>query len=493
MPTDPTLWSPATAIGPEGPAGPAIELQVTATYIQWRVVGDTEWINLVALADLIGPQGDTGTGTSGAKGIKGDKGDTGVTGPTGATGAAGADGISPVIYNDSGVPSVGLGIDGDYYIDTDNGDLYYKDTGVWGSPVANITGPQGDTGAAGSDGADGADGVDGISNVIWYVGAGVPSPTLGNANDMYLDSSTGDIYKKVAVTGWGSPVANIAGATGPMDPAVYDPSTIAADVFNMDNMVEGSTNLILSGAERLTISTNVVNISSLGVLFTTLDSDLTVAESGIATNTANISTNILNISTNAANISTNVAGISTNVTNIATNASNIAVNASNIVTNTGAISTLTSMVAALDVSTLASTLVVNSTNIATNSTNISTNILGISTNTAAIATLVGGKVVTTEASTTRTLALSDTNLYLLCTNAAGCTITVAAQASVAWSANAEIHGRGTLESIAFAADTGVSINVPSGFETDIVAGAMWTLKRESSDSWALAGYLVETP
>lgn len=43
-----------------GPDGPAIEVQTTATHIQWRVVGDPTWINLVALADLKGDQGDPG-------------------------------------------------------------------------------------------------------------------------------------------------------------------------------------------------------------------------------------------------------------------------------------------------------------------------------------------------------------------------------------------------------------------------------------------------
>lgn len=45
--------------------GKEIELQKSTTHIQWRYVGDTQWLNLVALSDL--------------KGTKGDKGDTGAT------------------------------------------------------------------------------------------------------------------------------------------------------------------------------------------------------------------------------------------------------------------------------------------------------------------------------------------------------------------------------------------------------------------------------
>lgn len=93
--------------------GKEIELQKSTTHIQWRYVGDTNWINLVALSDLKGAKGEKGatgatpnlkigtvttlesgsnatasiTGTtenpllnlSIPKGAKGDKGDTGAS------------------------------------------------------------------------------------------------------------------------------------------------------------------------------------------------------------------------------------------------------------------------------------------------------------------------------------------------------------------------------------------------------------------------------
>ena len=52
-----------------GANGKEIELQKSTTHIQWRYVGDADWINLVALADL-----------KGADGAKGDKGDTASSG-----------------------------------------------------------------------------------------------------------------------------------------------------------------------------------------------------------------------------------------------------------------------------------------------------------------------------------------------------------------------------------------------------------------------------
>lgn len=57
-----------TSTTSEGTNGKEIELQKSTTHIQWRYVGDADWINLVALADL-----------KGADGAKGDKGDTGAT------------------------------------------------------------------------------------------------------------------------------------------------------------------------------------------------------------------------------------------------------------------------------------------------------------------------------------------------------------------------------------------------------------------------------
>ena len=47
-------------------------------------------------------------------------------------------------YNGSGVPSAGLGSNGDYYLDYDTGDLYYKSAGAW-SNIGSVLGPTGAT------------------------------------------------------------------------------------------------------------------------------------------------------------------------------------------------------------------------------------------------------------------------------------------------------------------------------------------------------------
>lgn len=78
-----------------------VYLKNTSNSPQWSVI-----------ANIIGPTGATGA--------------TGSAGSTGSTGAAGAAGSK--WYDGSGVPSGGLGADGDYYLDDSNGDIYTKVT-----------------------------------------------------------------------------------------------------------------------------------------------------------------------------------------------------------------------------------------------------------------------------------------------------------------------------------------------------------------------------
>lgn len=71
-----------------------------------------------------------------------------IKGPTGATGASGG-----VYITGAGAPGSGTGNNGDLYVNTTNGDLYQKAAGSWGSVLLNIKGP---TGAAGTNGATGS-------------------------------------------------------------------------------------------------------------------------------------------------------------------------------------------------------------------------------------------------------------------------------------------------------------------------------------------------
>ena len=84
----------------------------------------------------------------------------GRAGDKGQTGNAGSDGKT--VLNGSGVPSSGLGADGDFYIDTANNNLYGpKASGAWGS-ATSLVGPQGSQGIQGNTGSSGSQGIQGI-------------------------------------------------------------------------------------------------------------------------------------------------------------------------------------------------------------------------------------------------------------------------------------------------------------------------------------------
>lgn len=101
--------------------------------------------------------------------------------------------------------------------------------------------------------------------------------------------------------------------------------------------------------------------------------------------------------------------------------------------------------------------------------------------------------VTDITTATLNLSLTHANNFLRCTNAAGCNITVQAQATVAWEADTEIHGYSTSGITTLTQDTGVTIVVPSGFNKEVTQNSAWTLKRVASDTWVLSGHLVVTP
>lgn len=152
-----------------------------------------------------GEKGDQGVrGPRGPMGPKGDPGATGATGPTGATGSAG----STILWG-SGAPSNGAGNNGDEYIDLDVGDLYTKSGGVWSLGISLI-GPAGPTGADGADGSVWRDGSGAPNNAVGVDGDYYLRTSNG---DVYLKAAgaysvVGNIKGPTGDTG-------AAGATGP--------------------------------------------------------------------------------------------------------------------------------------------------------------------------------------------------------------------------------------------------------------------------------------
>jgi hypothetical protein len=66
--------------------------------------------------------------------------------------------------------------------------------------VANIKGPSGAAGATGPTGPTGNTGAPGAAGSVWFNGAGAPSDAVGANGDFYLNTTTGDVSKKVGGT-----------------------------------------------------------------------------------------------------------------------------------------------------------------------------------------------------------------------------------------------------------------------------------------------------
>jgi hypothetical protein len=108
-------------------------------------------------------------------------------------------------FNSTGVPVSTTGVNGDYNLNTVNGDVYKKTTGVW-SVIGNILGATGPTGATGTTGTAG------INGSTWFNGSGTPSSSTGVNGDFYLNTLNGDVYRNES-SAWNI-VGNIKGPQG---------------------------------------------------------------------------------------------------------------------------------------------------------------------------------------------------------------------------------------------------------------------------------------
>ncbi len=112
-----------------------------------------------------------------------------------------------IIHSGEGAPSADMGVIGDFYFNKNNGDFYGPKTDSgWGSPT-NLMGEDG------QDGQDGADGQDGEDGSVIHAGNGAPSADVGATGDFYFDETSGDFYGPKTESGWGSPT-NLMGEDG---------------------------------------------------------------------------------------------------------------------------------------------------------------------------------------------------------------------------------------------------------------------------------------
>ncbi|MDZ7682283.1 MAG: hypothetical protein U5J63_11380 [Fodinibius sp.] len=146
---------------------------------------------------------------AGCEGPVGEQGAQGPEGPQGPVGPAGEDGS--IMYSGQGAPGSDIGSEGDYYLNTNTGEMYGpKDGNGWGQPIMVLMG---------DDGQDGEDG----SQI--YSGNSAPGSSLGKVGDYYLDKSSYELYGPKTSSGWGTPIS-LRGSQGPAGPAGEDGSVM---------------------------------------------------------------------------------------------------------------------------------------------------------------------------------------------------------------------------------------------------------------------------
>lgn len=189
-------------------------------------------------------------------------------GPTGSTGSRGA-----TWFEGSGAPGTVTGaVANDLYLDTSGTGNWYKYNGTAWSLQGSLLGPTGATGASST----------------WHVGSGVPSSGLGANGDMYLNTSSGDVYGPKTAGAWGSIAENIIGpgapaatttSTGLIQLAGVLAGTATAPAFNAAAFGTTSTTAAAGNDSRITGAAPAASPTLTGTI--TLNG--TVTGSGTAT------------------------------------------------------------------------------------------------------------------------------------------------------------------------------------------------------------------
>lgn len=166
--------------------------------------------NFTNLKGAQGPQGIQGIqGPKGDKGLTGDKGATGERGPQGVAGTAATIKVGTVSTGNPGTNATVV------------------NAGTTNAAVFNFTIPRGATGATGPQGPKGNVGDRGPAgangtSALWHSGTAVTGTSTSaitvavsgsKAGDMYLNTSTSNVYKAIAANSWVY-ICNIKGAQG---------------------------------------------------------------------------------------------------------------------------------------------------------------------------------------------------------------------------------------------------------------------------------------
>lgn len=99
--------------------------------------------------------------------------------------------------------------------------------------------------------------------------------------------------------------------------------------------------------------------------------------------------------------------------------------------------------------------------------------------------------VITDATTARTAALAEAGSYIRWTNTAGKAYTVPPQATVAWAADTDLHGRNCAAgNLTLTPGAGVTLNAPYLGTLVVPPGGAYTLKRGAADVWDVLALTV---
>jgi hypothetical protein len=133
--------------------------------------------------------------------VLGTDGTNGTDGVDGTNGTDGTDG-NTVLYGTVN-PGAGIGVDGNFYINTSTWTIFGPKTGGSWPAGTSIIGPQGDPGNDGTNGNS------------FLSGSGVPSNGLGNDGDFYIDLSAVSLYGPKQSGLWPTGIP-LVGPTGPI-------------------------------------------------------------------------------------------------------------------------------------------------------------------------------------------------------------------------------------------------------------------------------------
>ena len=296
----------------------------------------------------------------------------------------------------------------------------------------------------------------------------------------------------------GSLITGIAGA-GDMNASVYDPTTIQADAFARVNHTGTQLASTISDFDTEVANNSAVTANTAKVSYT--DSAAVTANTAKVTNATHtgdvtgataltIGANKVTLANMATMATASLLGRNTAATgnvevlskataltllNVADGATANSANATLLdrANHTG--TQLAATISDFDTEVgLASSVVANSAKVTYPSAD-STKLAGYSP-----------IAIITESTTARSLALTDIGAYIRLTNAASCTITLPANATVAWAGETEpptIYFRVAAAGIPTLSNAGVTVNDTLGVVAALEAGSTFALQWVATDVW----------